>query len=160
MKKLRAASLSPNTGLPLREIVVYAPRRWDQMTASERNVVERVHMLLAAGRLIQKFHQRDDGSWTIRPFRQQVELEDDDDGVYRRKKRPHEWWPPNAPGYVTGDGGTHRRLAGGWWTVCVAAYTPREAYHLAALGEWAPDAFTPGIRRMFSDDGAIVLKPG
>ena|SRR5947209_4032290 len=158
MKKLRAASLSPNTGLPLREIVLYAPRRWDQMTASERKVVERVHMLLSAGRLIQKFHQRDDGSWRVRPHRGQ-EVESDDEGGI---KRPYRWWPMNAPGYVTMDGGTHvrRRAARTWWTVYVAAYTPREAYHLAALGEWAPDAFTPGIRRMFSDDGAIVLKPG
>ena len=157
MKKLRAASLSPNAGLPLREIVLYAPRRWDQMTASERKVVERVHMLLSAGHLIQTFQQRDDGSWRVRPLRQAVES-DDEDGI----KRPYRWWPVDAPGYVTMDGGTHlrSRAVRGWWTVYVAAYTPREAYHLAALGEWAPDAFTPGIRRMFSDDGAIVLKPG
>ena len=91
MKKLRAASLSPNAGLLLREFVLYAPRRWDRMTASERKVVERVHMLLSAGRLIQTFQQRDDGSWRVRPLRQAVES-DDEDGI----KRPYRWWPVDA----------------------------------------------------------------
>jgi len=132
------------------------------MDAREREFVSTLHACLASGTLC--YPKRDrvrlgNGEWGDGEWEIEVLDEYADDETRRAYTA---WWPPDAPGYVTMtlDGGQFRRKsATGWWTLYVAAYTIREAYHLASRGEWAPDAFTAGIRRMFHSDGAVVLKP-
>jgi hypothetical protein len=155
MRKLRTAPPSPNGGVRLREIALYAPRRWDHMSERERAFVRDVHDTLAM-RLSFSVKERPDGEWEVESGGYD---DSDDEGITRRRLA---WWPHNAPGYVTltlDRGQFRRKSTTGWWTVYVAAYSVREAYHLASLGQWAPDGFTPGIRRMFHDSGTVVLQP-
>ena len=156
MKKQRTAPLSPKGKRTLREAVLYAPKRWDQMDAQARRFVQDVHDVLASGYSFD-LHVDSAGRWEV--VWSSSDIADDDETPLRRK---HTWWPPLAPGFVTRtlDGGQFRRKSPtGWWTFYVAAYSEREAYHLGGLGTWAPDAFTPGIRRMFHTSGAVVLQP-
>ncbi len=131
------------------------------MDAREREFVRDVHACLATGTLFEMRLNHLNGEWTVEVLGSAADDDDDDDD--EEVSTPlRTWWPPDAPGFVTMtlDGGQFRRKsATGWWTLYVAAYTDREAYHLGSRGEWAPDAFTAGIRRMFHSSGTVVLKP-
>src|SRR6266516_6365323 len=117
-RRHRTAPRSPHAGLPLREVVLYAPKRWDRMDAREREFVSTLHACLASGTLC--YPKRDrvrlgNGEWGDGEWEIEVLDEYADDETRRAYTA---WWPPDAPGYVTMtlDGGqVRRKSATGWW---------------------------------------------